>query len=223
MKKLIIVVLATLMISAVLFTNATASCKEVPYNPIVSKRQIEIVSRTQFIKRIVKSENISYSKALKYDAEMTKKFEQTHPDLFRPIKTYGSTSGHYEYAYISRYVYFGYTYGGNYIEIRQTVPVKIYVYGSFRSFVYAQNPFTQSCSGGYTWYQSYNHTDLGSPPTQFTALSSGYAEVTIDSSLALSIGIELVGNGFSLTFTQGSTYYYRKICDFPVWTYNLYP
>ncbi len=189
----------------------------------ISNEKLEIVSQKQFILFMAKIDKVSFREALKYDLIMTKKFEQKHPEIFNnSLKAENYSSGHYEYAYISRYVYFGPTYGGGQIWIREVVPTKIYVNGSFRYFVYAHSPFTQPYTGNYTWHQSYGNTDLDSP-IQFTAMCSGYAEVAIDRSETNSIGIELEGSGFTLSFTQGNTFYYRKICDFPTWTYSLYP
>ncbi|MGB9831746.1 MAG: hypothetical protein ACPLSP_06730, partial [Fervidicoccus fontis] len=199
----------------------------------INNENIELLTKQQFLRDLAIIKKVSLLNLELLDLKLTKKFESMHPEIFSNNATVQS-SGYYQYMYISRDVNFGYTYGNNSIIIREVVPAKVYVNGSFRQFVYVDNPFTRPVtSGSYTWTQSYTHTFLDDPPISFDAMGSGYAEVAISSSLSTSIGVELLGNGFTLRWTKketqilpkvellgngftragtvGNIYYYRKV------------
>ena len=208
--------------------SQNVSVNDIQY-PIIINKTVKTISFHELISGLAKTKGMSPSAAAKYILSKEKEFEKRNPELFASYST--STSGHYEYVLYSRDMQFGYVYwqtnpfGGEDsgpLVIRQAVYAEVYVYGSFRQFAWVGDPFTEADSnGGYTWHPAYNHTRLDSA-IQFTALSSGYSEVAISSSFSGTIGAQLEGAGFSFSYSSGSTYYYRKNCDFPTWTVKLY-
>jgi len=217
------------------YANDNVPSKEATINsfskPQVVKVTYKTISRKEFLQYLAKSEGTNVATAIKIDAMLTKSFEGKHPEFFGRMATQESAGeGHYEYGYVSRVVNFGLSYyEGTFgpeseeIQIEESVCTKVYVNGSFRNFVYVSDPFTEPCSGHYTWHQTYSHTFLDNPPIQFTAMAAGYAEVAVNSSLQTTLGAALEEVGFSLSYSTGTTYYYRKTCTFPTWTYSLYP
>ena len=194
--------------------------------PVLIKETTKTISFSEIISGLEKTEGLNRREAIRYIVNKEKAFEKLHPELFASRSDI--SSGHYEYMQLSHYEGFGEVYWESFgmeqsgqLVIQQSVYAEVYVDGSFRQFVWVGDPFTTPGSGGYTWHPTYNHTRQDSP-TQFTAMSSGYAEVAIGSTYQFSIGVDLEGAGFSFSYSSGSTYYYRKTCNFPIWTYNLY-
>lgn len=189
--------------------------------PQVIEETYKVISREEFLQYLAKSKITSVANAIKIDKMLTKSFEEKHPEFFGKIANQ-QLSGHYEYGYISRTVDMGPIYGSRRILIKESVITKIYVNGSFRQFVYVSDPSTSPGNGYFTWHETDSHTFLDYP-TQFTAMAAGYAEVAINSSEQVTLGVQLENVGFSFSYSLGMTYYYRKDCYLPQWTYNLYP
>jgi len=231
MRKLrivfLVVVSMLLVVTLVLpiIGDKVSAYKEVTINgfskPQVIEETYKVISREEFLRFLAKFKRTSVTDAIKIDKMLTKSFEEKHPEFFRKIVNQ-QLSGHYEYGYFTRTVDMGPIYGSRRILIKESVSTKVYVNGSFREFVYVLDPFTFPGNGYFTWYQTFSHTCLESP-TQFTAMAAGYAEVAINSRKQSTLGVELEGVGFSFSNSVGSTYYYRKDCYLPQWTYNLYP
>ena len=179
--------------------------------PVLIKENIRAVSFSEVVSGLEKTEGLNRRKAAEYIINNEKAFEKLHPEISASHSNI--FPGYYEYVQLSRSEYFGQVYWKHYgiersrsVVVQQFVYVEVYVDESSRQFVWVSDPFTTPVSGGYTWHLTYNHTRQDSP-TQFTAMSSGYAEVSTSSSIFFC--------------SLGSTYYYRKTCDFPIWTYNL--
>ncbi len=218
---------------ATVYTNDNVSSKEATINsfskPQVVKVTYKTISRKEFLQYLAKSEGTNVATAIKIDARLTKSFEGKHPEFFGKMATQKS-AGYYEYGYITRTVDMGpiyYEESGkgkeDEIRIEESVAEQIYVNGSFRNFVYVSDPFTTRQEGNYSWHQTYSHTFLDDHPIQFTAMARGYVEVAVNSGFQSTLGVALEGIGFSISYSTGTTYYYRKTCTFPTWTYSLYP
>lgn len=218
MKRIlsIILVVGFLLVS---FSFGSVSAKDTQ-EPTVTGVVTQILSHSEFMKILAKSKGISLLSAELYDASMKENFQKMHPELFGPASA-KSITGYYEPLTYSRYTYCGLSYGGCPIYITQYVPAEVYVDGSFREFVYVLTPYSQPGSGNYTWVPSYNYVELNSP-TQFTARGAGYAEVAIQTSQQFTIGLELQGLGFTVSYTSGTTMYYRKSCTLSTWSVSLY-
>ncbi len=215
MKK----VIAALIIFVLVFylTSFMVNAKTLPENiniqcPVLIKETTKTVSFSEVISGLEKTEGLNRREAIEYIINKEKAFEKLHPEFFATHSDI--SSGHYEYVQLSRSEYFGQVYWKRYgikqsrpVVIQQSVYAEVYVYKSFKQFVWLSNPFTTPSSGAYTWHSTYNYTRQDSP-TQFTAMSSGYAEVAISSPIFF--------------YFSGNTYYYRKTCDFPIWTHSLY-
>ena len=214
MKKTI----AALVIFALVFclTLFMVNAKTLPASsntqyPVLIKENIRTVSFSKFISGLEKTEGLNRREAVEYIGNKEKAFEKLHPELFTLYSNL--SSGRYAYVQLSRSEYFGQVYWKHYgiersrsVVIQQFVYAEVYVDEFSRQFVWVSDPFTMQDNSRYAWHSTYNHTRRDSP-TQFTAMSSGYAEVSTSSSIFFRF--------------LGSTYYYRKTCDFPIWTYNL--
>jgi len=219
MKKVIVALIIFAL--ALYLTPFMRSVKALPDNtnaryPVLIKETARTVSFPEITSGLEKTEGLNSNEVTEYIINKEKTFEKLHPGLF--ISYSDPASGHYEYMQFSRYEYFGKIHWLHYgaeqsspIVIQQSVYAEVYVYGSFRQFVWVSNPFTATTINEYKWYPTYNHTRQESP-TQFTVMSSGYAEVATN----------LKGASFGIFYPHGGSYYYRKNCDFLMWTYSLH-
>ena len=214
MKKaittLVIFVLVLGLASFVVSAKTLPGSSNTQY-PVLIKETIKTVSFSKFISGLEKTEGLNRREAVEYIGNKEKAFGKLHPELFTLYSNL--SSGRYAYVQLSRSEYFGQVYWKHYgiersrsVVIQQFVYAEVYVDEFSRQFVWVSDPFTMQDNSRYAWHSTYNHTRRDSP-TQFTAMSSGYAEVSTSSSIFFRF--------------LGSTYYYRKTCDFPIWTYNL--
>ncbi len=214
MKKaittLVIFILALCLTSFMVNAKTLPGSSNIQY-PVLIKETAKTISLSEAISGLKKAEGLNRRKAVEYIINNEKAFEKLHPELFTSHSNI--SSGHYEYVQLSRSEYFGQVHWKHCgiersmpIVVQQFVYAEVYVDESSRQFVWVSDPFTTPISGRYTWHPTYNHTRQDSP-VQFTAMSNGYAEVSTSSSIFFC--------------SLGSTYYYRKACDFSMWTYNL--
>lgn len=87
--------------------------------------------------------------------------------------------------------------------------------GSFRQLNRLVNKWTGAASSGdYTWHE-YHVTDVtpSYPATTVSLSGRGYFEVAVDTSstTGASFGNDLLGWGFTVSSTQGTTKYYRNV------------
>jgi len=101
----------------------------------------------------------------------------------------------------------------------------VYTYGSFRQVNSIDSVWTGATgSGFYTWSEFYNNSYPSSfPATNIEAHARGVVETQIDLSISGSAEIkqELIGCGFSVSATVGTTVYLRKTGDLDLYV-NLY-
>ena len=75
-----------------------------------------------------------------------------------------------------------------------------------------------SGSGFYTWVEAYVLAEIEKPPIDILLAARGTIEVAVDTKVSGSATLKkkLLGAGFTLSGSVGSTYYYRKIATWAI-------
>jgi hypothetical protein len=161
--------------------------------------------------------HISLSEAAKLDAQTRTAFETNNPQAAAAMTT---DSGHYEYLTVYTRQDFGpWLYPGN---VELGVLAEVFVDGTFRQFVTVGSAYTSCISSGmYTWEQMYAQA---AEPSLTTVVLNGRGVLIAAIDVTLSGTIDYFKlHGFSGGATVGGTYYLRRVCQFPTYTYKLYP
>ncbi len=90
--------------------------------------------------------------------------------------------------------------------------VKCYAQGSFFSFEEVIDKWTKETStGDYSFDEAYIQATISSNKQKLTVQARGVCEVALQVSQQDTVGVELLGAGFSHGSVTGTTVYYRKI------------
>ncbi len=181
---------------------------------------VKTLTRDEFLNQLMSLKHISLSEAVELDAQTRIAFETNNPQVAVAMAT---DSGHYEYLTVYTRQDFGTWLWPAQVELG--VLAQVYVDGSFRQFSVVYSPaYTQIVSSGrYTWETMYAQA---TEPDLVTLVLNGRGvlNTTIDTSISGSGEIaHFRGYGFTVGLSFGTTWYVRKVCQFPTYTYFLYP
>ena len=174
---------------------------------------VELITREQYLEVFSETNGISLEKATEIVDEKLKNYvielsKEKNISLFE-ASTVVSRGGTY-YARFSR----NHNIGAGYVI--QTGAYALVATGSGHSnFVSIANDWSAaSGSGNYSWNEFFMHSRIGGPYRNALILASrGALEVTINSSLQGTIGVNLIAANFSISSSTNNTITYRKVVD----------
>lgn len=210
-SRITIAVLSFLLIFTMMMSNENNRiyANESRQNDIQTIEKVETISYDEAVKLLVEKEKISYADARERlltvnNGNKIIRTSSKSVSYKTYTKTYNLTNG--------------YT-----IEIGGIW--QVYTSGSFRQFNANAGKWVEANgSGSYTW-KTYHITDttVSYPTTKVSLSGRGCMEIAVNTSTSsgASIGSDLLGVGFSVSKTVGTTKYYRCVKDVSL-TKNLY-